>query len=1359
MKYSELGRLIKSEREKRGWEQSDLASRMSVTQQTVSRWEKGNSRPRYADLLKLVDLLSGDTYEWSAKAGYEFEEPDTSLTPYLPLQNLSEEKFEFFCRDLIKALKPGYEVHRYGSRGHKQYGIDLFARKSGSIYDYQCKRHKQFGPSDISKAIKNTTFKAKRHYLLLSRTATTQARNEILSHPNWTLWDREDISAEVRALPANDAVHLVDNYFLGKRKVFLGIDEPSPWLTREKFYLPFANKLKLFSHGWNLVGRKKELELLREFENDPNTQAIIVCGRGGIGKSRLLKAWSEETEKTSVVRFVSHGSDVGPKDLELLPSGHSYLAIDDAHDRTDVTLILDWVARTRSELKVVLISRPYGITNLKDELTKSGIVFDSERTITLNDLDVEDARRLAEEIIADPNIGGDIQHAQRIAEITKDCPLATVIGSRLVGEGKIKPDLLNNDQKFREKLLSRFRDVVAGEVGGSNAVEVRELLDFLVMVQPFNPVDPNFQEAAEKLLEKHFDKIIRDISTLEDAGVLLRRGNRLRVVPDLLADYIRSTAVYDEKNKKPTGFADRVFRILQSDLTTNLLVNISQLDWRISAEGVQSSILDEIWAFLKSRFSKAKIFERGGILETIKKVSYYQPNHVMGFIRLALEDPIDEVENPYEITFAKPTYRYVIEKIPPVLRYIAHNEDYLIESLDLLKQIAETDERPTNQYPDHPIRVLQELASVEPGKPLIYNELVADHALGWLRSPEQGNFSPFDVLDQLLQTEGHQLEQKGFQVIIKPYTVNPEAVAGLRERIINAAFWVIDKKPFPEAVRALKTLESALSYPLGTMRQGSINIDRTAWDTSILAVLYGLEKVVLNQNNDPFISAEIRRIVSWHANHGSKATKEAAGKVLAAIPTTLNYDLSRAILDSWGYTFERGDGELGRDEKAFVEWRKELAGRLFENYKKNLPDLIGILEERIGQLKNAPLLRNNDAGPFLGVLMEQSHEFTNLLGKYLLVKPSSPLVYWFGTVVSVMAQYDRNASLILANEALRKEEMVLTRSIAWSLGWGMYRLPIVPEEIGIIKKLACSTDAAVRISIVRATKRFPIEHKSVGLDILLSIDITDKKEIADEVLGEFEERHGSFKLENLSDGQIHQLLNNLVKCPSIADYHIGLFLSKISFTYPSLALKLLTDRVEYKENNEKLENYEPLPYSPRFGESLRFHETSQYEQILRTVRDWASVETGSWIRFNYGTDLFRLVSAGFDSVTLKVLEEWIMSADQQQLEIASAFLHEADNTFVWENTQFVIKILERAQKFGSTCYQHVCSSLYGSVIQGGKSGIPGQPFPEDVAQRDRSYILMTTLPLGSPAHRFFKMLYDGAKAEIDRSINRDLDFL
>lgn len=1350
MKYKELGNLIKSERKKRGWEQRDLSKRMGVTQQSVSRWENGDSRPRQDDLSKIVDLFSGDKYVWFTKAGYEFEEPDTALAPYLPLQNLSAENFELFCRDFVQALNPEADVHRYGTQGHKQYGIDLYAQKAKTVYDYQCKRHKQFGAEKVREAIKKTTLKAKHHYLLLSRAATPPARKVIQKHRNWTLWDREDISTKVRNLPTDAKIHLVDVYFPGKRKSFLGIDAPSPWLTTTDYFLPFADTLRLFNHGWRLVGRAKELSLLNEFQTQTDAQAIIISGRGGIGKSRLLKAWASSIGRKGNVRFVSSGSEVDAQDLEALPMGPAFLVIDDAHDRSDTLLILNGIARTRPEMRVIVSTRPYGVTLLKDDLAKSGVSYDFEKIISLNDLSIEDAKVLAEEVLSHPSVKGDLQYSQRIAEITSDCPLATVIGSRLVGQGSIKPDLLNNDKKFREELLIRFRDVIAGEIGGTDAQEIHDLLDFLALVQPLNSSDPQFQKAAEEILGKRFDKVLRHINTLEDAGVLLRRGSRLRIVPDLLADFIRALAAYDEKSQKPTGYADRVFEKLEGDLVTNLLANISLLDWRLSADGVRASLLSEVWSNLKEQFRKAKIFKRASILDTVKKVAYYQPGHALDFVKLALAEPTDDIEDEAKgFTSDRFSYQMVIEKIPDVLQYVAYDWNYLTDALDILKEVAEKDTRETNQNPSHPVRILQEIAAFDPGKPGIYNDRVADHAIGWLKEPPKGNFSPFDVLDELLKTEGHQAESKGYTLTLKPFIVNAKVVAGLRQRIVKEALNVVQTKPLNEAMRALKTLTSALSYPMGILGQNISDDQRKAWDPGILTVLEGLKNVVSNSTLDPYIAVEVRGAVSWHAGLGSESTKHAANEVLRSMPETLDYDVSRAIVDGWGWTFKE-DGHYGRSEAALSEWRKRLVGKLQEEYEGKLPNLITFLESRIATLNSIKMARRTDAGPFLAALMDASPEITNLLGEYLLSNPSSPLVNWFGTVVSMMARQARLASITLAQDALKKDESTFSRNIAWSLGWGLHDLEIIPEEVDLIKTLASSPDSWTRHDIVRAVHRFPQDKKSVALDILLSIDVSDSRELADEVLGEFEEKYGTFRTEHLTDNQLLKTLNNLVICPSIDDHNTGLFLSKTSFTHPMLTLKMLMNRVEYKESDDKDERYDPLPFSARRTGAWRFHETSQYEKILRTVRDWATENTPNWVRHHFGAELFKMVSAGFDDITIKVLEEWIMSANEQDLENAAALLREAENTFVWDHQEFIVNILERAHKFGDASYKRVSSFLHTSVFQGGRSGTPGQPFPEDIIQRDRSQEAISKLPVGTAAYKFYKMLYDEAIAEIKR---------
>lgn len=57
---AELRRALKEAREKRGWSQRDLASRLSVGQRHISGIESGKIVPRYDTLIELVRALDRD---------------------------------------------------------------------------------------------------------------------------------------------------------------------------------------------------------------------------------------------------------------------------------------------------------------------------------------------------------------------------------------------------------------------------------------------------------------------------------------------------------------------------------------------------------------------------------------------------------------------------------------------------------------------------------------------------------------------------------------------------------------------------------------------------------------------------------------------------------------------------------------------------------------------------------------------------------------------------------------------------------------------------------------------------------------------------------------------------------------------------------------------------------------------------------------------------------------------------------------------------------------------------------------------------------------------------------------------------
>ncbi|MBX6334230.1 helix-turn-helix domain-containing protein, partial [Candidatus Saccharibacteria bacterium] len=774
--YANFGNLLKSNRERRGLEQLELARMVGVTQQTVSRWEKGASRPDQGIVHQLAQIFEVDIDEWLIAAGYSVDKPVRPLLATLPFNALSEDDFERFCRDLVQRMYPKSETHRYGYQGHTQHGIDIFSKDKDVIRAFQCKKRKKFGPADVAQTIAETSFTANHYYILLSRIAGSDARDEVEKHPNWSLWDAEDLSAKIRTLPLDDQVSLIDTYFGSYREAFLGIDQPKPWRSAEEYIQLHASKEAIFSHGWSLAGRREQLEALKTFALSEKPQGMLLIGRGGIGKSRILRELACVLPKDYKMVFLERGTNPTPKDIEQLPK-RGLFVIDDAHEFGDLSFLFGAVAR-RPYLRLLISTRPYGKTRLKDELYKAGVSVGDD--LELTDLKAEDTQALSEEIIKE--LGGDIKYAERIAEVTKDCPLATVIGSYLVARNNISPEILNNSNDFREYVLGRFRDIVAGDIGGtSGSRDVRELLNLVSLIQPVSLADPNFEQVATKMLNRRGDQIARDMSALEDAGVLVRHNNQLRIAPDLLADFIRAEASYLPKDRHPTKFADEVFKNVKGDLAINLLINLSQLDWRMMADGIQSAILDDIWKEIEQQFRDGGILERESILNTLEKIAYYQPERMINLARFAISNPTSTVSTGHD-EYAKslwwqPSYTDVLEKLPPILKYAAYTLEHMSAAMDILRELAKMDERPADRYADHPVRVMSSLASIEPNKPPKYIDAVVNHVISWLPSEDNRQFSPFDVLDAALATEGQTSSLSGITLTIQSFLVDPQAMA------------------------------------------------------------------------------------------------------------------------------------------------------------------------------------------------------------------------------------------------------------------------------------------------------------------------------------------------------------------------------------------------------------------------------------------------------------------------------------------------------------------------------------------------------------------------------------------------------
>ena len=98
---------------------------------------------------------------------------------------------------------------------------------------------------------------------------------------------------------------------------------------------------------------------------------------------------------------------------------------------------------------------------------------------------------------------------------------------------------------------------------------------FLNLISAIQPIRLDNERALDfeaDFLRVDRPRLLLSLGVLEEVGVLLRRGNTLRIVPDVLADHILHQVSVTPQGQK-TGYADTVFHQFASLCPTEVLRN------------------------------------------------------------------------------------------------------------------------------------------------------------------------------------------------------------------------------------------------------------------------------------------------------------------------------------------------------------------------------------------------------------------------------------------------------------------------------------------------------------------------------------------------------------------------------------------------------------------------------------------------------------------------------------------------------------------------------------------------------------------------------------------------------------------
>ena len=889
-----------------------------------------------------------------------------------------------------------------------------------------------------------------------------------------------------------------------------------------------------------------------------------------------------------------------------------------------------------------------------------------------------------------------------------------------------------------------YQDYVEG-AGQLTEISVEDVLRFLATVHPFDLDDEEALGAVARVLRCPRDMVALALEKLVKTGVVVKRGSRLRVQPDLLADHILASSCFSRTLRRATGYARRVWRASNVGLRQNLIVNVARIDWRLSASGMShESMLSEVWHVLEREFKESGIPARLDLLNLLERVAFYQPERTLNLVEWALDHELRATHTP----LVEYTYQDVRIRVAPVLRVCAYHLEWLGRVCELLWSLALSDQRPTNPFPDHPLRILCDLAAYSVYKPFKSTQSVIGQAIKWLRRDRTKLV--FEILDQALRREFDDHISDGHTVTFYPYSaldLGKERVLALRSGLLCLVIQQILDKDAPLAVRAAKSLGLALSPSFGNFgRKRTVN-ETIVWQSESVKVLKRLRDQLSGTRLAPVVVVALKQAVEQTMRDSDDAIGAIVEEVLAAVADDLDHQVVEVLIHGPWRWHRR---QMLSPDEAQVQL-KDLACRLLED-SVDTSTATRRVEQHLAEIGASSDAAG--AGNFVAELVHQRLGVGIEIIDRVIADENSPLIQVTGVTLSAIRAANQGRALELAHTLVNTDRAAARMSVAYAYGWGLARAPAVSNgELDLILRLAADDNVRLAHRLSDGLRFMAERDPRMALTVIRAMRIGRWEELAGEVLGLFAET-GPLRVDELSKDELHGIVEELVACNEIDDYWIQAFLASVSRNDMQSIVRLLQRRVEHAESLDGSNSYCPLPYRWHEKWELKSQGTHYRRRILEDLRDWATEDDCGWRRHYEAPRLFAAVANEFDNEVLGVIGLGLKAPPAIARNVAN-LLTGVPRGFAWSHVQWIVRTLDDAARRDVNLYRAIGSALHSALMSGVRSGTPGEPFPEDVAQRDRARNVADGLPAGSPGERFYRSLQRGAEHEIESK--RDMD--
>lgn len=629
----------------------------------------------------------------------------------------------------------------------------------------------------------------------------------------------------------------------------------------------------------------------------------------------------------------------------------------------------------------------------------------------LRPLGTDDARELSRASLA-PDFK---QFADPLAHAATGSPLIIRSGARMLTEQKIAPAVLAGNHDFKSFVLDKFAEEWTRGLDGP--VWPR-LLELLAILAPVRAGDPGLREKVTALLGVRPYQFVQMLGELEGRRALRRWGGLVRLDPDMVGDHLLDRACIGSAGVS-TGFAEEILNALPV-YAPNVLRHIAECEWRAKQNGSRVDLVGPAWDALTQGLDKAPPRTAAAQLGDLEGAAAFIPERAL------------ELAQSLRARAAESDA--MRDGLARILRQVAFGLDYLPEACQLLWWMGRNDARALNSHPDHPIRVLQDLAAYGLRKPIGYNAAVLEAAGQWVADPSLGNYrySPLDVLDKLLVKYGENWESHGFSIGFGYFGLDQQYVGPLRKTAIEDVSSLL-KSDRPRVVgRALDSLHQIIADPQPTTGKGA---GQNVWQgeqASGVEVLEGFASAC----TEPALIIKCRHAFRWLArNLRDMDLRGRVSRALAALPGGPDVQTAHALC----FTFAEGHADQA---ERYADARQLAINQAADAILGGDPAdvLVGRLEQLVNSLGEVGL-QPSDFGIFAEIA-RRSPAVGEEIVRYVARHADCALGDAFRALLDVLRSRPESRRFALA---AAEGAAGSASHAAFSLAWGYYTFPWLSE--------------------------------------------------------------------------------------------------------------------------------------------------------------------------------------------------------------------------------------------------------------------------------------------------------------------------